>query len=98
MRHLRRGRGEIAAAGHRWGQLAAEDWEIGEGETRAEVGHAVGELAEGRIRNSAAEERDVMGAAGTDLEEALLAMVGHCSHEGLVDAGLERCMGDAEGH
>lgn len=38
-----------------------------------------------------------MGVAEIGLGEALLAMVGHCRHEGLVDAGPGRCMGDAEG-
>lgn len=75
-----------------------EDWGIVEDATRAEVGHAGAEAAVVRSRNSAVAGRDVMGVAGTDSEEGLLVMVGHCGHGDPVDAGPGRCMGGAEGH
>lgn len=50
---------------------------IVEGAKGVEVGSAVGGLAEGQSRSSAAAERDVMGVAGIDWEEELLARVDH---------------------
>lgn len=48
---------------------------IVEGAKGVEVGSAVGGLAEGQSRSSAAAGRDVIGVAGIDWEEGLLARV-----------------------
>lgn len=48
---------------------------IVEGAKGVEVGSAVGGLAEGQSRSSAAAGRDVIGVAGIGWEEGLLARV-----------------------